>query len=326
MSNPASAQKRCPRKKSTQYPVPKRVGGSLIRKLIAEFRANRVDLPINSHILIAVSGGVDSLALAHLLLKYGRRVVDPTRIQLLHINHGWRAAESDADAQFVQKFANRWGVPLLGHRLKPPTPADLKGASWEDAARRSRKNIYEKEATHRGAKILTGHQADDLAETLLWRIFTGAVDSHGGGIAFAHGAEIRPLLNVRKDELKAYLKEERQAWREDATNAAGRFLRSRMRLTLMPEIEKLFPRAVEHLVRLAQQASQAESSESSQNQNHFEALGALFSATGIRMRRAHWDALKKNPVRLTLPGGWRLSKHSVDGAERWVLEAAVSSQ
>jgi tRNA(Ile)-lysidine synthase len=312
-----------PSKKSAHYPAPKRVGGKLIRKLIAEFRVNGVDLPIDSHILIAVSGGADSLALAHLLLKYGRRVVDPTQIQLLHINHGWRGAASDADAQFVQKFAKKWDVPFIGHNLKPPTQSDLRGASWEDAARQARKAIFDVEAVEHAAKILTGHQADDQAETLLWRIFTGASDTHGGGITFAHGVELRPLLSVRKHELKAYLKEERQVWREDVTNAAGRFLRSKMRQTLMPEIESLFPRAVEHLVTLARRASQLTQSQSAQP--NIEALGALFSASGIRMRRAHWRAIKRDQLELTLPGGWRLSRQTEGGVVRWVLEAVVSS-
>ncbi|MDR3607011.1 MAG: tRNA lysidine(34) synthetase TilS [Oligoflexia bacterium] len=237
------------KKRAAQYPKPGEMGGRLIRRVIAFLRERSVDLPIASHILIAHSGGSDSTALAHLLLKYGRRLVAPENIGILHVNHGWRGEASSQDEEFVRGFAEEFGVPFSAFRVEPPTSYEP-GRSWEEAARSLRKEVFRTEAAQKGAWIMTAHQMDDLAETVLWRILTGAAETHGGGIAFRHGPEIRPLLGVRKSELLEYLKEEGRSFRSDATNDEERFLRAKMRRRVFPEIEALFPRAVENLAQL----------------------------------------------------------------------------
>lgn len=98
--------------------------------------------------------------------------------------------------------------------------------------------------------MFTAHSADDQAETRLWRIFTGAFAELGGGILSRHGVEVRPLLGVRREELRKFLGEEKQSWREDASNRDLRFLRAQMRQDLMPVIERLFPRAIEAINRI----------------------------------------------------------------------------
>ncbi len=231
------------------YPQPKAVGGRLIRSAIALLRRGGVCLPIDSDILVAVSGGSDSMALAHLLIHFGRRIVTRNRISILHINHGWRGEASARDAHFVRVWAQTWQVPYHGFRLKNQP---LRGESWEDHARRARVRIFKKMVRrYPHIKIFTAHHADDLAETLLWRLFTGKAKSHGGGILMVHGHQIRPLLQVRKAALRAYLAQEGGSYREDASNGDGRFLRARMRQLMMPEIEAVFPQAVRHLTELA---------------------------------------------------------------------------
>jgi tRNA(Ile)-lysidine synthetase-like protein len=306
----------------TAYPKPGPSGGRLIRQVIAELRAEGLQLPTTSHILIAVSGGSDSLALAHLLARYGRRVAPRGKLVLLHVNHGWRGAESEADERFVRRCAERWGVRFVGRRLKLRAAP---GESWEHEARELRKAVFAAEARKRRALVLTAHQADDLAETLLWRLFTGAAATHGGGIVRRHGVELRPLLGVRKRELQAYLFEERVAWREDSTNSAGRFLRSRLRREVLPAIERLFPRAVEHLVTQALAAQRARRPGAERE----EAFSALFGVASQRLRRAHWRWVGLEPPgasgskpssRITLAGGWTLVRQRLGGRFRWILE------
>jgi tRNA(Ile)-lysidine synthase len=213
----------------------------------------KFDLPLTTHILIAYSGGPDSTALAHLLLKYGRRIAAPENIELLHVNHGWRGAESDGDEEFAKNFALEMGASCHSFKVAAPDGQSQSyggGRSWDEVARSLRKDIFNREAESRSSWILTAHQMDDLAETVLWRLLTGAAESHGGGIARKHGVELRPLLNIRKKELLAYLQEERQGFRVDQTNDEERFLRARMRKRLFPEIEEIFPRAVENLAQL----------------------------------------------------------------------------
>jgi tRNA(Ile)-lysidine synthetase-like protein len=311
------------------YPTPGDVGGRLIRDVIGFLRSQNVKLPITSHILIAVSGGPDSMALAHLLIKYGRRIAPKGVIRLLHVDHGWREKSAE-DARFVKAFAKCWDVPLEIKKLKAPAVNETyQGRSWEEVARDARKTFFKEAAEKHEALVLTAHQADDLAETLLWRLFTGAAQTHGGGIAVQHGVELRPFLTQRKLTLLKYLKEEKQKYQIDESNLDPRFLRARIRSELVPTVEKIFPKAMDHLVKLGL-AAQASSlgfgvaDETSQNEVGPE---ILFQAAGLRGRRPHLEAILNNQREIDLPGGWKLTRHieskngTVErGSERWTLE------
>ncbi len=303
----------------TRYPKPGHTGGKLIREVIQFLRSQGVALPLTSDILIAVSGGPDSVALAHLLVHYGRRVGLKKQIRVLHINHGWRGDESDADAQFVKGLAKKWNVPITVRKLRKWDKSDR---SWEEVAREERKRIFEKEALKRNAKVLTAHQADDLAETLVWRFFTGAIQSHGAGIRAQVDFELRPFLRVRKETLIQYLQEEGISWCSDRTNFEGRFLRSKMRLLLMPAIESLFPRAVEHLVQFGIETKD-------RTPHAGEVLGVASRVIDKRLSRAHWYILqrkiKRNPMwtgEVQLSDHWKLTRVASKGptGERWILE------
>jgi tRNA(Ile)-lysidine synthase TilS/MesJ len=204
------------------------------------------------------------------------------------------------------------------------------GESWENVARSARKEIFKREALAHNALVFTAHQADDLAETLLWRLFTGAAKTHGGGIAARHGVEIRPFVSIRKQDLVSYLKEEGQSWREDMTNHSGRFLRSKMRLHLMPVIEEIFPRAIEHLVKYGIEAQNRQQFRGSQSDDAapLDSLRSLFEATGLRPRRSHWDAIQAMAERntsatLQLGKGWGLRYEPATPVKRgtqWILQ------
>jgi tRNA(Ile)-lysidine synthase len=282
-----------------------------------------LSLPIRSHILIATSGGIDSIALAHLLIKYGRRVGDLKRLRLVHVNHGWRGRHSDEDAAFVRAFGRRMKVPVTVVRIRPP--GERPGESWENESRTQRKAVFEQLAVKHRAIVMTAHQADDLAETLLWRLFTGAAGTHGGAIVARHGVEVRPFIRIRKRELQQYLEEEGESWREDSTNHGERFLRARMRKEIMAPIEKQFPRAIQHLIRAALNAQKTAVAEEASNTRSI-GPDILFSAAGVNARRPHWELLGEKAQlpawvgELQLPGGWKLRRQKKARFERWVLE------
>ena len=200
--------------------------------------------------------------------------------------------------------------------------------SWEDEAREFRKEIFTREAEKftreeekHPALVFTAHQADDQAETLLWRLFTGAAQTHGGGVIFHHGVEMRPFLTCRKALIKSYLHEVGQSYREDATNQSDRFLRARMRSQLMPAIEKLFPRAIDHLVSLALSAQAGITNLDNTPMNPYD---TLIAAAGLKVRRPHFKILSEKLVakkswcgEIHLPGGWKLI---CQPPEKWILE------
>ncbi len=230
----------------------------MIRRLIAFLRAHKISpaSTTSAKLIIAISGGTDSLALAHLLVHYGRRICARKQLRLLHINHNWRGESSKADEEFVKNLAKDWGVPLTVKRLKwSPKP----GESWEDLARAARKKIYVELSNKYQARIFTAHHMDDQAETVLWRLLTGA-SQLTGGILVEHGVEVRALLTTRKKELENYLSEEGLTGRVDETNFNERFLRARMRKRLMPVIEELFPKSIEKLALIGLSAQQAAAS------------------------------------------------------------------
>lgn len=301
-----------------KYPIPGPIGAKLIRQAIAILRRGGVSLPVSSHIHIAISGGSDSVALAHLIVHFGRRIAPKGGISLLHFNHGWRGAESDLDEEFVRGRAKDWGVPVRIVRMANDQGKGERGSSWEDGARTARKLIYD-EFERAGEAVLTAHHADDLAETMLWRLFTGAAATHGGGILIRSGAQLRPLLCARKAWLRAYLGEVGESWREDATNHEGRFLRSRMRERLMPEIEAIFPRAIGRLVAVALEA-QKKSDQPAGPDGTVDALAAAFRLLQVPLRGPQWRAVRSVAtaegrqgregcaLEVHLPGGWRLTR------------------
>jgi tRNA(Ile)-lysidine synthase len=253
------------------------------------------------------------------------------------VNHRWRAEESDQDERFVQELGEKWDVPVVVHRLQ--SAPEMSGQSWENEARMARKEIFQKEAQIRNALVFTGHQADDLAETVLWRLFTGAASTHGAGIAFQHGVEVRPFLPIRKEMVKTYLQEVGQSYREDSTNQSTRFLRARMRQSLMPEVEKLFPRAIDHLVSLAFNARrQVLTLEEGKSQMLGEVPHEfLLQAAGLKPKRCHIKHIFEKSVakkewwgEIHLADGWKLIHEKISDAtsrknsdstpERWVLE------
>lgn len=305
------------------YSKPKPIGGRLIRDVVAFLKAQDLSLPIAGPVWLAVSGGPDSMALAHLLIRYGRRIVAKEQISLVHVDHGWREGKSSKDALFVKKYAGKMGVPIFIHKLTPPKKQSIyQGRSWEEVARQLRKELYAKVTENDGGVVFTGHQGDDLAETLLWRLFTGAASTHGGGIKFRAQNEVRPFLGIRKARLISFLAEEGIAYCEDETNFEGRFLRSRIRKEILPSLEGVFPRAIEHLIGLGLDAQRVAATRStSMDASRMEAFQSLFAAAGIRGRRNHWEALDAGQPAMDLPGGWRLTRVIQRNLpEKWVLE------
>jgi len=200
---------------------------------------------------LAVSGGADSVALLRIL----KILRDDLGITLLvvHFDHQLRGAESGADAEFVAGLARENGLEFALAREDVAKSARHHGWNLEDAARRLRYGFFQRVIEEgRATRIAVAHTADDQAETVLAHLFRGTGLTGLAGIYPQVGPVVRPLLETRRKELREFLQERGQCWREDATNRDVRRLRARVREQLLPVLERDFsPSIVAHLGDLA---------------------------------------------------------------------------
>jgi len=207
---------------------------------------------------VAVSGGADSVAL--LVLLWGLREKLGIVLSVVHFNHKLRGKASDADEKFVAKLAARHGLEFHSAAVYVAEKARKERANLEDAARRARYDYF-RSLVESGVckRIAVAHTADDQAETVLAHLLRGTGLAGLGGIHAVSGPVIRPLLAVRRSELRHFLRARKQSWREDATNRDTKRMRARIRKTLLPLLEKQFQTAiVEHLATLAELAREDE--------------------------------------------------------------------
>ncbi len=209
----------------------------------------RIGIRSDATVVVALSGGADSVALLHAMLalreRFGYRVV------AAHLNHGIRGAESDGDEKFVRELGHRCGVDLIVERandLFTDTP------NLEERAREVRHAFLNGAADRIGAEyIAVAHQADDQAETVMMRLLRGA--GAAGIAAMAEhgpGRIIRPMLAVTRDEVLTYLESIDEKFVNDSSNQSSAYLRNRVRTELMPMLESNYaPGLRGRLVQLA---------------------------------------------------------------------------
>ena len=216
--------------------------------IIRSMKVNRSILP-SGRIGLAVSGGSDSVALAFLLTKGGKKRNVAKRFVILHVDHGLRK-ESKEEYRFVRTLAKRLGIPFKGTHAKVVKHT---GESLEMAARRVRLAFFAKCVKElKLDAIATGHHMDDVAETFLMKLRRASLcgireKSEVGVIRF-----VRPLLGCRDEELKDYLRKYGEEWREDVSNDDTSIERNRVRHEIIPFLEKTLDRhLVEHLFRVS---------------------------------------------------------------------------
>jgi tRNA(Ile)-lysidine synthase len=218
-----------------------RLAGSVRRALRAS------DLRPGDGLLVAVSGGVDSVVLLHLL--QGLAPGAGLRLVAAHLDHGLRGAESAADAAFVVALCARLNVPLLAARR---TVHRRPGESLQAAARRVRYRFLRAAARRSGARaVATAHHADDLAETVLMRLLAGAGSAGLAAMARPRPGLLRPLLDHPKGDLIAYAKARSLTFREDGSNRDPKYARNRLRTEVLPALAAVQPNVVAALGREA---------------------------------------------------------------------------
>jgi len=203
-------------------------------------------------VIVGVSGGPDSICLLHLFVTFRSKIgICP---YVAHLDHMFRGRESEEDAYFVKDLCKKWDVPLFSDKINVPEYVEKFGLSPEDAARRVRYDFFRRVKEQTGAqKIAIGHNRNDHEETILMNIFRGAGLDGLIGIDPVRDCYIRPLIEIPRETIERYLKQENIPFRIDATNLTSDYFRNSLRLELIPLIRKKYcPHLGQSLRRLAE--------------------------------------------------------------------------
>jgi tRNA(Ile)-lysidine synthase len=215
--------------------------------------ADRLGIETDTQLLLAVSGGADSIALLHgaaRLVATGQR---GWRLAIAHLDHALRPDSAD-DAAFVVAASASLGLPAEVRRTDVAALAQQEGRSTEEAGRDARYQFLE-DVAPAGTLIATAHTRDDVAETVLINLLRGSGLGGMAGIPARRGRVVRPLLDERRAELRSLLDAAEVAYRTDPSNADPAFLRNRIRAELLPVMESIRPGAVERMGRFSRLAA-----------------------------------------------------------------------
>lgn len=236
-------------------------------------RRINADLPsnknISSHaqdprnrILVAVSGGADSIALMRALLELQRSSTQFTLI-VAHLNHGLRGDQSDADASWLETECQRFAIPFVSEKQELAETQKATGEGLEECCRKARYEFLTRIARENQCSLIAiAHTRDDQAETVLHHIVRGTGITGLRGIPLTRAMPdgiflIRPMLNISRESVIRYLHEISQNYREDESNVDTRFTRNRIRHQLIPLLKNEFnPNVAKAIYRLSQQAEE----------------------------------------------------------------------
>lgn len=205
-------------------------------------------------VIVALSGGADSVALLVALIKLGYRC------EAVHCNFHLRGTESDRDEHFVQKLCDRKGIKLTVTHFDTNAYAKEKGISIEMAARELRYNLFEELRISSGAEaIAVAHHRDDSAETMLLNLIRGTGIKGLRGIRPRNGYIVRPLLCVGRNDILDYLKWREEEYVTDSSNLTCDYTRNRIRLEVIPLMAQINPSILESLAATATRLGECES-------------------------------------------------------------------
>ena len=221
-----------------------------MKNLVANVRRQKLFAP-GETVVVAVSGGADSVALLDLLV---RLETERLRLVVAHLNHGLRGDESDRDESFVSGLAAGYGLPFALRRVDVAASAKKLKLSLEEAGRRERYAFFaETAAIHGAASIALAHHLDDQAETVLIRLLRGAGGSGLSAMGSSSADNLkRPLLQICRADIERYLAARGLSFRTDASNADTAILRNSIRHELIPFLRRYNPKISQRLAATAE--------------------------------------------------------------------------
>jgi tRNA(Ile)-lysidine synthase len=282
-------------------------------EFIRVIRNNRL-VAAGDRILVAVSGGPDSVALLALLHRNAAAL--GIGLTVAHLDHRIRSASS-ADACFVDRLCRDLGVELIIGTADIPALAQAAGESLEATARQARRRFLVEAADAHGCRFVAlGHHRGDQAETFMHRLLRGAGTSGLAAMAMENDRFIRPLLPFRRSQLLAFLEKVELSWVEDESNRDPHFTRNRIRHDLLPLMESFNPRIEEHLAMLSRRFALEEDY---WRQQEHRVLAELARPEGNGLRLDRLKLLKLHPALRT-----RVLRRAIEKVRGDLLEITSS--
>ena len=212
----------------------------------------------DDHVIAGVFGGADSLCLLAVLRIFQRQC--SFKMTVVHVEHGLRGQASLEDAAFVERMCGKWGIPCVIRRVDIRSEAALTGESLEEAGRRLRYGIFEDCCRQLGGtRLAVAHNQNDQAETVLLNLTRGSGVRGLGGILPVRGKIIRPLLFVSRNEIEIWMKAQQLSYCTDQTNLETEYTRNKIRLEILPVLEREINReTVRHVAAAAVHLQKAE--------------------------------------------------------------------
>lgn len=236
-------------------------------------------------VVVGVSGGADSVCLLFVLLELQKKI--PFELIVVHVNHGLRGVDADADEGFVKKICEEKGVPCIVYSKDVEGIANERKQSIEEAGRDVRREVFKKTMEiYEGTKIALAHHMNDNVETFLMNAVRGAGLKGLGGIKPVAGPFIRPLLCLERRDIEAFLESRRISYCTDETNASDVYLRNRVRNQVIPYMEKeMNVRAVSHISETMKHLQEI--------QNFLEELAKKYYGNCVKQEEMGYIVLEK---------------------------------
>lgn len=254
------------------------------RNTIAQFHM----FPEKAHIVVGLSGGADSVALLHILCSLKEEF--GWSMTAVHIHHGLRGKEADGDAAFAEEFCAKLGVPCVVRKVDVKAEAKARKLGEEETGRLLRYAAFREIAGEEGY-IAVAHHKRDQAETMLMRLCRGTGLRGLTGMSPVRENICRPLLRCNREEIERYCRENGLMWREDATNQEEAYTRNRLRLRVLPLLEEINPKAVEHMAETAELLSVEEGFLELQAAACYEKVKEDAPKGEVRLKRKELQAL-----------------------------------
>lgn len=288
---------------------------------------------LNAGVLLAVSGGADSVAMLRFFVEARAMDFPGGKLAVAHVNHALRGAESDEDATFVEELARRFALDFHTKTIDPQEWTLDQSGSFESAARDIRYEFLQRTAEKIGFRhIAVAHTRDDQIETIMHRILRGT------GIAGLAGMRrfrplgdavtiIRPLLDLRREELLAYLQRLEQDYRTDSSNTSPQWTRNKIRLELLPYLKREYNPALEDaLEQLGRLAGEVQDVLDEQLERITETAIERLSPSSVTLRCGPLRREKPYVLREFLISLWKIQSWPLRamGFEQWTaLEELV---